>query len=225
MLRHIMLGIALIGSGVMLAGPARAQGSCGGTGTPCPFYSTVPPVLVGTLTGRRVNSGYSVTLRDGNNNAITGRTIYIDFTSSLIIPSDLQVYPTYNDCGNGLRRIWSQTNSIGVATFDAAFTGFTNTSNVNVYADNFFGHLVLLGSCKARSTDCVTSASAGGTETTGLPDYAYFSSNMLSNPSAQETDFDLNGSTGLGDLSIFGADFTSSPSRTLRTRCIFICRR
>jgi len=216
MLRHIMLGIVLVGSGFTLAEPARAQ-SCGGTGDPCPAYSTVPPVLVGTLTGRRVGSGYTVTLRDGNNLAISGRTIYIDFTPSNIIPSDIQVYPTYNDCGNGLRRVWSQTNSSGQATFDAAFTGFANTSIVNVYADAFFGHLTLLGSCKARSTDCVTTVSAGGTERTGLPEQVYFSNNMLSNPSAQETDFDLNGSTGLGDLTIITVDLLATPSRTLCT--------
>jgi hypothetical protein len=66
---------------------------------------------------------------------------------------------------------------------------------------------VVLGNVKGRSTDI-----DGNDGRTGLGDLALFSANLLSNPSAQQTDFDLNGSTGLGDLALFSAELLTGPT-------------
>jgi hypothetical protein len=60
-----------------------------------------------------------------------------------------------------------------------------------------------------------TSTDLDGTGgSTGLGDLSIFSANYLNNPSAQETDFDDTGSTGLGDLSIFSAEYLSGATGT-----------
>ena len=50
----------------------------------------------------------------------------------------------------------------------------------------------------------------GADGTTGLGDFAVFGANFLTNPPAAETDFDLNGTTGLGDFAIFAAEFLAT---------------
>jgi hypothetical protein len=211
MLRHILLGVIVLVSGSTFVAPRAVQ-----AGPPDAIYSTIPPVMVGTLTGHRVGNGYGLVLRDSNANRLAYTVVQFDFTDTPIIPADVQVFPTYNDCGSGKRAIYQTTDGNGQIVVDAAITGFTNTANVKIYAA-YGSSMVYVTSIKARSTDCVTSASAGGSETTGLPDYAYFANNFTNNPSAQETDFDLNGSTGLGDFAIFSYEYTHSAATTLCT--------
>lgn len=204
--------ILLLASAAFSAPSAYSQSQPCLFGNACPANCTVPAVIVGTLSGRRVGSGFVVTVRDDSNQPVASRYVKVDFTNSAIIPTTAQVFPTYNDCGGGRYRIMQSTNTNGQATIDAAFTGFTNSTNVDVYVESNTGSLILLAHIKGRSTDCVTGN--GSTESTGLADYSYFSNAYGTN--TQETDFDQDGTTGLGDLSIFSAEY-GGPSANLCT--------
>lgn len=177
---------------------------------PCPENCVVPDVIVGSTDGARIVNGFRATIKNSSNTPIANVQVIIDYTNTPIIPFDLQVFPTYNDCGSGYKRITQTTDSNGQVLMDPKTTGFTNSNSVVVYVKDTFGQLILIKSIKGRSVDCVTSASAGGTESTGLADYSYFSNNYSSNSSAQETDFDQNGVTGLSDYSIFSGQYGKS---------------
>jgi hypothetical protein len=113
--------------------PAYAQSQPCFFGNACPANCTVPAVIVGTLSGARVGSGFVVTVRDDSNQPVPNRYVKVDFTNSAIIPKAMQVFPTYNDCGGGHYRIMQSTNTNGQVTIDAAITGFSNSTNVDVY--------------------------------------------------------------------------------------------
>jgi len=88
--------------------------------------------------------------------------------------------------------------------FAARVAKYNNAAAVNVSANG-----TLLGSAKGRSTDI-----DGSDGKTGLGDLALFSTNLLSNPSAQQTDYDLNGTTGLADLALFSSELLTGPTLT-----------
>jgi len=185
---------------------------------PCPQNCSVEPIIVGTASGARVGNGFVVTVRNDLSQPVANSWVVIDFTDTAIIPFGEQVSPTVNNCGLGYKRIQQQTNSSGQVVIDARMSGFDNSGSVKVYASAVSGfgcNLILLAQIKGRSTDCVTSHVTGQTEYTDGFDLNYFRNNYLNNPSAQETDFNEDGTTNGYDFDIFRAEYLANANGTL----------
>jgi hypothetical protein len=119
----------------------------------------------------------------------------------------MKVYAVQNagvtlDCAS--RQIHGLTNASGAIKFAPRIAGWENTNGVVILNGG-----VELARVKGRSTDL-----DGVDGITGLGDFAHFGTNFLTNPAAQETDFDMGGNTGLGDFAFFAAEFllTTPPS-------------
>lgn len=179
--------------------------SVASAGVPDPRFSTLDAVVVGNVSGTAIGgspAGFDVTVRDVNNAPLSGRTVTLNFA-----PSGMKVFSTQNagttvNCtAKSISRV---TNGSGAVNFGSRIGKFNNSNTVEVSADG-----VVLGNVKGRSTDI------DGTDgKTGLNDLALFSTNLLTNPSAQQTDFDLNGTTGLGDLALFSTELLTGPTLT-----------
>jgi len=177
--------------------------SVASAGVPDPRFSTLDAVVVGNVSGAAmggVPAGFDVTVRDVNNAPLSGRTVTLNFAASgMKVYSTQNAGTTVNCAAKSISRV---TNGSGAVNFAARVAKFNNANTVEVSADG-----VVLGNVKGRSTDI------DGTDgKTGLGDVALLSANLLANPAAQQTDYDLNGVTGLGDLALFTGELLSGPT-------------
>jgi hypothetical protein len=172
-------------------------------GVPDPRFSSWDLVVVGNVSGTPIGGsppGFDVTVRDVNNAPLSGRTVTLNFSASgMKVFSTQNAGTTVNCPAKSISRV---TDGSGHVNFGSRVAKFNNSNSVEVSADG-----VVLANVKGRSTDI-----DGSDGKTGLGDFSIFSVNFLSNPSAQETDFDLNGTTGLGDFSIFSSEFLTGPT-------------
>jgi hypothetical protein len=177
--------------------------SVASAGVPDPRFSTLDAVVVGNVSGSAmggVPAGFDVTVRDVNNAPLSGRTVTLNFAASgMKVISTQNAGTTVNCAAKSISRV---TNGSGAVNFGARVAKFNNSNTVEVSADG-----VVLGNVKGRSTDI-----DGVDAKTGLGDLALLSANLLTNPSAQQTDFDLNGTTGLGDLALFTTELLTGPT-------------
>jgi hypothetical protein len=177
--------------------------SVASAGVPDPRFSTLDAVVVGNVSGSAIGgtpAGFDVTVRDVNNAPLSGRTVTLNFAASgMKVFSTQNAGTTVNCAAKSISRV---TNGSGAVNFAARVAKFNNSNTVEVSADG-----VVLGNVKGRSTDI-----DGIDGRTGLNDLAFLSTNLLTNPSAQQTDFDLNGVTGLSDLGIFATELLTGPT-------------
>ncbi len=194
LLQETLGAIALIA--LTIPGTARAQG------VPDNRFSFCDPILVGNTSGTPIGGtppsapGFDVSVKDVNNAPVPGSVVKLDFSATTIRLSAVQTPGTTLDCA--ARTLSRVTNAAGTVIFVARLGGWVNTNAVSVIIKD--GEL--LADVKARSTDI-----DGLDGRTALRDLVLFSANFLTNPAAQETDFDLNGNTGLGDYLRFTAEF------------------
>jgi hypothetical protein len=181
--------------------------------TPWPPNCTIPDVIVGTGNGARVQSGFVVVLRNYYNQPIDNITVTIDFGSTGIttfLNQNAGTTPAPGWCN----MISRATDAAGQVVFDARLSGYENAALVKVYSQdlstpNSDCTAFMLKQIKGRSTDIVTSVAPAQrcctNETTGLPDFTYFSGKY--GTTAPECDFNQNGNVDLADLTIFSAQY------------------
>jgi hypothetical protein len=211
---HTLVRTALLGLSVFAGGMTLAQ-NCE-SANPCSTTSTVPNVLVGTLSGQPVQGKtFNVVVRDKYNDPIAHAEVDIEFEGTGIRLVKVPPYRpgTYVGC-SPLMVSYIATGVDGVASFAVSMSGFNNNPVVKVYASGGYGtgNRVLLKTIRVRSTDIVQKLpqTFPATEQTSLSDLSAFSADYLSNPTASETDFDLNGTTGLGDFAIFSSEYNGA---------------
>jgi len=193
----------MVRKALLIAAGFAVVASVASAGVPDPRFSTIDPVVVGNASGTAIGGspvGFDVTVRDVSNAPLAGVTVSLAFsTAGMKVFSTQNAGTTVNCPAKTISRV---TNGSGQVNFAARVAKFNNANTVEVSANG-----VVLGNVKGRSTDI-----DGSDGKTGLGDLVAFSINFLSNPSAQETDFDLNGNTGLGDLVIFSSEFLTGPT-------------
>jgi hypothetical protein len=186
----LLLSLFALGS---LAATSRAQIII----EPDPRFSTVDAVVVGSPLGVPIGgspAGYDVTMRDNSNAPRPGVVVALRFPAgSFRLYADQQAGTTIDCAQATISRI---TDGQGRVNFAAKFGGWNDANSVEVVGDG-----VSLAFVKGRSPDY------DGDGRVALSDLVTFSSDFLTNPSAQRSDFDLNGSTGLGDLVLFVDQF------------------
>jgi hypothetical protein len=193
----------MVRKALLIAAGFAVVASVASAGVPDPRFSTFDAVVVGNASGTPIGgvpAGFDVTVRDVSNAPLSGVTVTLNFsTSGMKVFSTQNAGTTVNCPAKSISRV---TNGAGQVNFGARVAKFNNANTIEVAANG-----VVLGNVRGRSTDI------DGTDgRTGLGDLALFSANLLSNPSAQQTDFDLNGTTGLGDLALFSAELLTGPT-------------
>lgn len=169
---------------------------------PDPRFSTVDPVVVGTPLGIPIGgapAGFDVTMRDVSNVPRPGVTVALRFPRPAFRLYAPQQAGTTVDCLQGT--VGRVTDAQGKVNFAARFGGWDDANAVEVLGDG-----VSLAFVKGRSPDYDRDGKPG------LSDFTFFSTDFLTNPTAQRSDFDLNGSTGLGDYALFSAQFLGASS-------------
>ena len=193
----------MVRKALLIAAGFAVVASVASAGVPDPRFSTIDAVVVGNASGTAIGgvpAGFDVTVRDVSNAPLAGVTVSLAFsTAGMKVFSTQNAGTTVNCPAKSISRV---TNGSGQVNFASRVAKFNNANTVEVSANG-----VVLGNVKGRSTDI-----DGSDGKTGLGDLVLFSANFLSNPAAQETDFDLNSNTGLGDLVIFSAEFLTGPT-------------
>ena len=195
----------MVRKALTIAAGLAVVASVASAGVPDNRFSTSDAVVVGNVSGTAIGgspAGFDVTVKDVNNAPLAGRTVTLDFSGTPMKVFNAQNAGTTLNCA--AKTISRVTNASGAVNFAARVAKWDNANNVDVIADG-----VPLFVVKGRSTDL-----DGLDGTTGLGDFSIFGNRFLSNPAAQETDFDLSGATGLADFSIFGSQFLSGATGT-----------
>jgi hypothetical protein len=195
----------MVRKALTIAAGLAVVASVASAGVPDNRFSTSDAVVVGNVSGTAIGgspAGFDVTVKDVNNAPLAGRTVTLDFSGTPMKVFNAQNAGTTLNCA--AKTISRVTNASGAVNFAARVAKWDNANNVDVIADG-----VPLFVVKGRSTDL-----DGLDATTGLGDFSIFGNRFLSNPAAQETDFDLSGATGLADFSIFGSQFLSGATGT-----------
>jgi len=193
----------MVRKALLIAAGFAVVASVASAGVPDPRFSTIDAVVVGNVSGTAMGgapAGFDVTVRDVSNAPLAGVTVSLNFsTSGMKVISTQNAGTTVNCPAKSISRV---TNGAGAVNFASRVAKFNNANTVEVSANG-----VVLGNVKGRSTDI-----DGSDGKTGLVDFILFSGNFLSNPSAQETDYDLNGNTGLVDFILFSGEFLTGPT-------------
>ena len=186
-LRSMLLPLSLAATTTV----AAAQGD------PDPRFITMDPITVGSPNGAAIGgnpAGFDVVVRDVNNAPRPGVTVSLHLGDGGLRLYSTQAPGTTIDCAQGtLSRV---TDAQGQVNFVPRFGKWNDGNAVKVFVGD-----VEIGSVKARSPDY------DGDGRVGLPDFAIFGEDYMTNPTAQRSDFDLNESTSIGDFSVFQAQF------------------
>lgn len=174
-----------------------------------PRFATYDAVVVGSPLGLAINQagdpgnpGFDVTVRAIDNSPVPGAFVSLDFTGAGITLYTSQNSGTTIDCAQ--ESIHRLTNAQGQAKFAAQMGRWQDANLVSLQVEG-----VEMAKVKARSMDY------GGDGRVSIVDLDVFALDFLGTPSTMRSDFDVSGSTGLGDLSIFSVHYLGSIPKPL----------
>jgi len=190
----------------------NAKADCGFE-EPCSRKSTVPPVIVGSSTGAP-QLAFTIQVRDSVSNPWTDGKIWLTFSNTAIGLYASQLSDPAPVCETINKWLTKPIGPDGSVTFHPRFVGFDNVGLINVSVETSDGRFFNLGNIRGRSTDILVCQGCPA-QSVELADFVYFSDKFLHAPWALETDFNLNGTTDIGDLALFSADMLSGSSSPL----------
>ena len=187
----------MVRKALTIAAGLAVVASVASAGVPDNRFSTSDAVVVGNASGTAIGgapAGFDVVVKDVNNAPLAGRTVTLDFSATPMKVFNAQNAGTTLNCA--AKTISRVTNASGAVNFASRVAQVRQREQRRRHRRRRSA-LRREGSLDGHRR---YSTAAPASVTSSI-----FSANFLAAPAAQETDFDLNGTTGLGDFSVFSS--------------------